>query len=188
MIVIAILILVVVFYVFSSRDNSQNKVKAVKINDLSTLMLTINDFPQGQGWTLKDRAERGRTDVSDYGLNLGWKRGYYATYLRGELNTENLDYSRIDMSISEYPPENISLILKDEEDDNSTRYDSLSSPNIGDESKAFKVIYTDEYGNEEIAYKVEFRKHNLYLAFFNYGTRTDYELLKELARKAETKF
>jgi len=168
-------------------QDSPTNIKPVKIEDLSTLILKVEDFPQDEGWTLKDRAERGKTDVSDNGLNLGWKRGYYANYLNGELKAENLDYSRVDLLISEYPPENISLALKTEESDDYTTYDPLSDPQIGDESKAYKVISINEYDVEDIYYEIQFRKKNLLFTLQNYGTRTDYALLKDLAKKAEAK-
>ena len=185
---VLLIVLLGIFLFFSQKENvSDQNIKPVNVKDLSSLMLSVEDFPQNEGWTLKDRAERGKTDVSDYGLSIGWKRGYLASYLRGDLKSENLDYSRVDLYVSEYPVENISLTLKTQESDNYTQYDSLSSPLIGDESKAYKVISVDEYGIESIYYQIEFRKSNLFYKLTIYGTRTDYDLLKELATKTEEK-
>ena len=107
--------------------------------------------------------------------------------MRGDLKSENIDYSRVDLYVSEYPVENASLALRTQEADNYTSYDSLSDPLIGDESKAYKVISIDEYGLESIYYQIEFRKNNLLYTLQMYGTRTDYNLLKELAGKTEAK-
>jgi len=193
-VVFGVVVLIVVgFFVYNTflnkenQESSKNQIKVVKIEDLSTIILSVNDFPTGENWTLKDRIERGKSDVSDEGLALGWKRGYQASYLRGNLEFGNLDYSRLDMYISEYPPENISLAFLNPSEDNGTIYDSLSNLKIGDSSRAYKAIYIDEFGTEDYYYIVEFTKMNVYERLDLSGTRVDYELLKELAKKAEAK-
>jgi len=186
-VLVIILLAVILYFSLMNKNDFSQEIKPVEVKDLSSLMLSVEDFPQNEGWTLKDRAERGKTDVSDYGLSIGWKRGYLATYLRGDLKSENIDYSRVDLYVSEYPVENASLALRTQEADNYTSYDSLSDPLIGDESKAYKVISIDEYGLESIYYQIEFRKNNLLYTLQMYGTRTDYNLLKELAGKTEAK-
>ena len=185
--IIIVFILAGFFFIYKSTSDKTSIVEPLKNKDLSNFILATEDFPQGEGWTLKDRVERGKTDVSEYGLNLGWKRGYLASYLRGDLNSDNLDYTRVDLYISEYPSENASLVLRTEESDNFTLYDPLSDPMIGDESKAYKVITRDNSGVESISYRIEFRKDNLLYTLFIYGTRTDYTLLKDLAKKVEMK-
>lgn len=187
-VVLVVLLFGIYFYFnLTKEDTSNSNIKPVEVKDLSSLMLGVEDFPQNEEWTLKDRAERGKTDVSDFGLSIGWKRGYLASYLRGDLKSDNLDYSRVDLYVSEYPVENITLAIKTQESDNYTRYDLLSDPQVGDESKAYKVISVDEYGIESIYYQIEFRKNNLLYTITIYGTRTDYNLLKELAIKTEAK-
>jgi hypothetical protein len=185
---VIILLTIGSFLVYNSLFNeksSNNKIKLIQIDDLSTLLLKISDFPPGENWTIKDKAERGRTDVSEEGLNLGWKRGYMASYIRGNLALDNQDYSRVDFYVSEYPLDNITKAFSLNYTDNFTIYDPLSDPKIGDESKAYKIITTDEFGVKSIYYQIEFRKGNFYDTLQIYGTRTDYSLLKELAQKAE---
>lgn len=186
-IIVAIIILFVVgalFFLFYNLRDS--KIQTVKETDFSKFALSESDFPQNAGWTLKDRSERGRTDVSASGLILGWKKGYVSTYLRGDLKIDNLDYSRVDLYISEYPPENITKTFLDINEFNGTQYDSLSDPKIGEKSKAYKVIKKDSFGVETTYYSIEFIKKDVYVDIITYGSRVDYELLKELAKKVES--
>jgi hypothetical protein len=188
LIVVGILVIVGAFFLFSSKSSSSSQQLDSKTYDISSLILTQSDFPQGENWSLKDRGERGRADVSNESLFIGWLSGYSASYLRGSLeNSASLDWSRVDIWISQYPKENISKVLDIPTLEQNVVYDSLSKPNVGDDSKAFKVQYVDQAGITHTDYEIQFIKGTTYYALYISGTRVDYELLKSLARKAADK-
>lgn len=149
------------------------------------LVLQLSDFPSN--YTIIDRTERVKSDVSEEGLNLGWKKGYHVAYVR--IGDILFDVTRIEQSISIYPIENISnvLTLPYESTENRT-IDEYSKPNIGDDSRAFRITVKNELSDdEERYYMIEFIKLDVYESFYMGGTSTDYELLKDLAQKAESK-
>lgn len=150
----------------------------------SELALQLSDFPSN--YTIKERTERVKSDIIEKGLNLGWKKGYYVRYAR--IGDILFDVTIVEQSISIYPLENISKILfvSHESTENRT-YEELSKPNIGDDSKAYRVTVKDEFGTEDRYYMIEFIKLDVYESFYIGGTTTDYELLKDLAKKAESK-
>lgn len=188
-IVIAVIILIGGYFVLNNKATSKGSSsdsKSVIERDLSKLVLSTADFPANENWTLKDRAERGRTDVSEDAKNLGWKGGYLVTYLRGGLSAGNLDYTRVDIWFSQYPYENMTQVLSIPHNSNFS-YDPLSNPGIGDKSNAYKVEWADEYSEFNRAYQVQFIKSDIAYTLWMEGTRVDYELLKDLAKKAELK-
>ena len=71
-VLVIILLAVILYFSLMNKNDFSQEIKPVEVKDLSSLMLSVEDFPQNEGWTLKDRAERGKTDVSDYGLSIGW--------------------------------------------------------------------------------------------------------------------
>jgi hypothetical protein len=188
---IAVILLVIVgaFFLFSSKNPSSSQQLDSKTYDISSLILSISDFPQGENWTLKDRGERGKTDVTNNSILLGWQGGYMASYLRGNPleSSGSLDWSRVDIALSVYPKENISKVLDIPFDTPGVNYDKLSDPNIGDDSVAYKATYVDQAGMAHVDYEIDFVKGTIYYYLYIQGTRVDYELLKSLARKAADK-
>ena len=150
----------------------------------SDLVLQLSDFPSN--YTIKERTERVKSDISEEGLEHGWKKGYYVRYAR--IGDGLFDVTVIEQSISVYPIENISKILAIpyESTENMT-WEEFSKPNIGDDSKAYRITVKDEFGTKDRYYMIEFIKLDVYESFYIGGTTTDYELLKDLARKAESK-
>jgi len=149
----------------------------------SQLALQLSDLPSN--YSIKERAERVKSDIIQEAINIGWQKGYYVKFVRLE---NLLDYTTIEHGISIYPIENISKVLA------IPRYpeegfvvEKMSKPNIGDDSNAFRITTKDEYGTEYRYYMIEFIKMNVYEYLLMMGITTDYELLKELARKAEAK-
>jgi len=148
------------------------------------LVLQTSDFPSN--YTIKERTERVKSDVSQDAIDLGWEKGYYVRYAR--IGDSILDATVIEQAISVYPIDNISkvLTLPRESNENIT-FDELSNPNIGDDSRAFRITTKDEFGTETRYYQIEFVKMDVYESLYMSGTTTDYELLKDLSKKAETK-
>jgi len=149
----------------------------------SNLILQLSDL--SSNFSIKERTERVRSDVNEDARNLGWKKGYYVRFVKGETL---LDMMVIEHSISIYPIENISKVITTQwkSDDNVT-YDELSKPNLGDDSRAFRITQKSEFGQENRVYLIEFVKMDVYEALYMRGTTTDFEILKELAKKAEAK-
>lgn len=150
----------------------------------SEMALSLEDLPQDQNYTLKERTERTKSDVSSRAIDLGWEKGYYVRFARiGDM----FDTTGVEHVISIYPLENITKILDLPQESEYMVYDELSKPNIGDDSRAFRITWIDEFGYEQKTYQIEFIKMNVYEALFLSGTTLDYEFLKDLASKAESK-
>ncbi len=167
--------------------NHEQKIQLPKSNlstlELSELAITVLDLPSN--FTIKERSERVKSDLGQEAIDLGWKKGYYIRYMK--IGDNIFDVTIIEQIISVYPLENISktLTLPRESGENIT-YDELSKPNIGENSRAFRITIK-ENSEEKRFYKIEFSKMDVYEAILMSGTTTDYELLKELAKKAEIK-
>ena len=157
-------------------DSPKPKLSTVEPSKLS---LQLSDLPSN--FTIKERVERIRSDVSQEARDLGWEEGYYVRYAK--VGDSILDATIIAHSISIYPSENISIIVDlPRESDSNITYDELSKPNIGDNSKAFRITKDNER-----YYMIQFIKMDVYESLTMWGTTTDYELLKEVAKKAEAK-
>jgi hypothetical protein len=157
----------------------------------SEMLLELTDFPSTGNWTLRNREERIKSDVDKEGLNLGWIKGNQATFTKigGEqIWGIPIDVSKVDHAISIYPIENISKVLTiPKQSTENMTINELSKPNIGDDSRAYRIDTKDESGTESRGYVIEFIKMDVYEALSLTGTVTDYELLKDLAKKAESK-
>lgn len=185
------LLLIIVTLSGCVQPNKEQKVPltesskvALSTLELSDMALQLSDFPGN--FTIKERTERVKSDVSKDAIDLGWKKGYYVRYAR--IGESILDVTVIEQLISVYPIENVSKVVNlPRESDKNITYDELSKPNIGDNSRAFRITTTDEFGTEQKIYQIEFVRMDVYVSLYMVGTTTDYELLKGLAKKAEAK-
>lgn len=144
----------------------------------SEMVLELRDLPKD--WFIVSRSERVKSDISDEGLEAGWRRGYMIIF--GWQDEDNpFVTSTIGHLISIYPIESLKEMINQESTDEVT-YEELSNPNIGEESRAYKV--TDEV---RTYYEILFYKKDVLVTLDVAGVIQDYELLKELARKAEKK-
>lgn len=158
-------------------DSSKPKLSTV---EPSMLALQLSDLPSN--FTIKERTERIGSDVLQEARDLGWEEGYYVRFVK--IGDNIFDATIVRHSISIYPSENISKIIDIPMVSDSNRtYDELSKPNIGDNSRAFRITTEDD----NRYYEIEFVKMDVYENIQMSGTTTDYELLKELAKKAEAK-
>lgn len=92
--------------------------------------------------------------------------------------------SKIELSISRYPVENISRGIDNVYELEGYITEKLPNPNIGEGSIAIR--YTDDVFSLRI-YRIQFYKKDIFITLDNGGVTTDYELLKELAKKVEKK-
>ncbi len=164
----------------AQEPNKSNKITATP-KEFSELILQISDLPAN--FTVKQRIERIKRELSESAINLGWEKGYEATYFR----INEWDVTGIEQSISIYPIENISKALYLQYPNTAEiTYDELSKPNIGEDSRAIRI--TENSSGESVQiYMLMFIKYNVYENLKIIGTATDYEELKDAAKKAEAK-
>lgn len=178
-----------------TTNNTTSKIVEEKkeITGAQDLALSLTDLPDS--WEISTRGERTKSDVSSYGISLGWTEGYNIVFRK----VESKDVS-IYQDVSVYPKENVSHVLDISkamvklftEGINGTtvnwdtdqygvkyRIEELKKIDLGDDSISMKYIYE----NDRVSYVLEFIKDKYYERFSGY----DYELIKELAKKAETK-
>lgn len=187
-IVIATLLLVGGYFIFFNQEQENNiqegqqNAPAIKptTKDISQLLLSETDLPSG--YKVADRAPRVKSDVSEFGQNLGWIEGYRIRFIKGETI---FDSTGIEQSISKYPIENITQLVRDKTDASEGWIaENLPDPKIGDKSRA--ISYKNiEFGNRE--YTIEFIKKDVYMSITISGIATDYELLKEITKKMASK-
>ncbi|MHB8165021.1 MAG: hypothetical protein ACYDDV_11915 [Methanoregula sp.] len=156
----------------------------------SEIILQSSEIPVN--FTLLEKGERNVSDMSEWSLDHGWKKGYYAVFLNNDPNS--IPVTVIEQYVSVYPAENITLIVPDtvsgwknwtlEENDPNLSFEELSMPAIGDSSAAMKVTNTSDMSQ---MYSVSFTKKDVYLQFLTNGTATDYETVRQLAGIAAAK-
>ncbi|PKL69599.1 MAG: hypothetical protein CVV30_08585 [Methanomicrobiales archaeon HGW-Methanomicrobiales-1] len=156
----------------------------------SEIILQPSEIPVN--FTLLEKGERNVSDMSEWSLDHGWKKGYYAVFLNNDPNA--IPGTVIEQYISVYTAENITLIVPDtvsgwknwtvEENDANLSFEELSLPAIGDSSAAMKVTNTSDMSQ---MYSVSFTKKDVYQQFMTNGTATDYETVKQLAGIAAAK-
>ncbi len=151
------------------------------------MALQLSDVPPD--YLLKDRTVVAYSEVSPLAHDLGWRQGYIVRFYR--LNREKDDLTGIHQSISIYPPENIGKVYSLETEgilsglNSSTRYE-IPFPIIGDQSIAFREIRIGD-SQDFAMYTIIFKKKNVFETITMGGTSTDYETLKDVARKAADK-
>ncbi|KKK71644.1 hypothetical protein LCGC14_2911860, partial [marine sediment metagenome] len=162
-----------------SKSSDSSVIPKIKESskDVSELVLDLSDLPEDYKIIVK--GPRTKSDISESGLNLGWKEGYRIAFATGEGTI--FDVTTISQAVSKYPIENISLVLDISYEEEGYIIEELPNPYIGDKSIASKLTEED-FGIG--IYSIQFTKKDIYMSF---ETRGNYELLEELAKKAETK-
>jgi hypothetical protein len=152
-----------------------------------TMALQLTDVPGD--YLLKERDVIAYSEVSQLARDLGWQQGYQVTFYR--MNREKDDITGIRQSIRVYPPENIGKVYDLETEGilssrNGTTRHAIPFPRIGDQSIAFRE--TRIANPMDIAvYTVIFSRKNVFETITMGSTTTDYEMLKEVVRKAADK-
>jgi len=156
----------------------------VATKEMSEMVLQQSDMPADGNWSLKARTERLKVDMGPEALANGWEKGYVVAYLR--IGSQGLfDITGVNNGLSIYPLDKISKVIgTGYVSTANTTFDEMSKPNIGDDSRAWRVTETDAYGTQTVSYSIEFIKMNVYEYLDMRGTATDFELLKSLAKKA----
>ena len=171
---------------------------------LESLVLTPSDVPQN--FTLVESRAKNATDVGNLALSLGWQQGYVVRYTRppdGVTETTEILHT-----ITVYPANNIpaiaELIERQERADNNTTFSNLSSPALGNFSRAFsgttnvRIINTSdnvfllEYNSTQETIQQDFielifSKGDILEIIRLTGTGSDFSTLTSLAQKAYSK-
>ncbi|MDO9035480.1 MAG: hypothetical protein Q7U51_09790 [Methanoregula sp.] len=151
------------------------------------MALQLTDVPPD--YLIKDRTVIAYSEVSQIAHDLGWQQGYRVTFYR--MNREKDDLTGIRQSISVYPPENMNKVYAIESEgilsnkNGTTRYE-IPFPAIGDKSMAFRETRIGDPLGLAV-YTVIFKKKNVFETISMGGTTTDYEILKDVVRKAADK-
>lgn len=156
----------------------------------SEMILQPSDIPAN--FTLVEKGQRDVSDMNEWALDHGWKKGYYAVFLNNDPNS--IPGTVIEQYISVYPAENITLIVPDtvsgwknwtvEENNPNLSLEELSLTTIGDSSAAMKV--SNKSDNTQV-YSISFIKKDVFQQFWTNGTATDYETARQLAGAAAAK-
>lgn len=181
LIIVGVIVILIVggYFIFSNKSSDSSIIPKIKESskDVSELVLDLSDLPEDYKIIVK--GPRTKSDIVESGLNLGWKEGYRITFAIREGTI--FDVTTISQAVSRYPIENISFVFDISYEEEGYIVEELPNPNIGDESIALKLTEEDfDIGT----YSIQFIKKDIYISF---RTRGNYELIEELAKKAESK-
>ncbi|HOX36153.1 MAG TPA: hypothetical protein P5217_08870 [Methanoregulaceae archaeon] len=141
-------------------------------------------------FTLLEKGEREAANMRYWAIEHGWKRGYYAGYMKTGGNVSEGPF--FEQVISVYSTQNITLIALDTvntwktmpaEDSNFT-VEEISLPTIGDYSRAMKAY---DRSDNTMSYMITFVKYDVFEQFMTVGTEADFETLKQMAIAAAAK-
>jgi len=158
-----------------------------KLSTIEPAKMALQAFDLPANYTLVEEFERNASDMREWALEKGWKKGYGVSF-----ETRGPDARGLDQLISVYPAENITLIVPDTVssfknwtvEDRNVTIEDLPSPGIGDASSAMKVIQSGEPSD---VYIIAFVKYDVYEELYANGTASDYDVLKAVAGKAAAK-
>jgi hypothetical protein len=160
---------------------------AQKLSTLGPTLLVLEPSDVPANFTLVEKYERNVTNMNDWALSTGWKKGYGVYY-----ETKGPGVKGLEQVISIYPLENISLIVPHTvrgfknwtlEDANVT-VEELPISGIGDSSSALKISIKDDPVD---TYMIAFVKYDVYEEMYVNGTARDYDTLLKLAENAAAK-
>lgn len=191
--IVAIIIVVVLFmgeyFLFFNKSVSGNSITNLNsiskttTKDTSEMVLQVSELPEG--YVLKDRAPRTKSDINEIALNLGWQGGYYISFSKTDDN--NFQITVIEERISKYPTENILKVLTEQQSNENMTVEKMNIEKIGDKSFAYKITGETDFSSYVGYYEIEFIKKNVYVDLTMSGNAKDFELLKELAQKVANK-
>ena len=171
---------------------------------LESLVLTPSDVPPN--FTLVESRAKNTTEVGNLALSLGWQQGYVVRYVRSPEGVSG--NAEILHTIVLYPEKNIpaiaELIERQERADNNTTFSNLSSPALGNFSRAFsgttnvRIINTSdnvfllEYNSTQGTIQQDFielifSKGDILEIIRLTGPGSDFSTLSHLVQKAYSK-
>jgi len=128
--IIAIVLVSVIALGCVGVPSTQITPQKVQYKDSSNFLLSLNDLPSTENWTIMERGERNVNDVDAKVLEYNWSGGYYIQFKSSEKDGVNY----LEQYLSIYPEEKILGIFNEDPQGS----EPLSNPSIGEHSKAAK--------------------------------------------------
>ena len=164
--------------------------KTVSTIEPSEMILQASEIPGN--FTLVAQHERTASELSEWALDHGWKKGYSVVYRKNVPNSPS--GTIILQNISVYAGENATLAVSDtidgqidsitKENDANLSVEKISIPTIGDASGSLK--YSDKSDNSGM-YVIAFAKRGVFQDIETNGTAADYETARQFAEIAAAK-
>jgi len=164
--------------------------KTVSTIEPSEMTLQPSEIPGN--FTLVTERERTASELSEWALDHGWKKGYSVVYRKNDPNSPS--GTIIQQNISVYAGENATLAVSDtidgladeiiKENDANLSVEKISIPSIGDASGSLK--YSDKSDNSSM-YVIAFAKMGVFQDIETNGTAADYETARQFAEIAAAK-
>ena len=158
-----------------------------KLSTLEPSQMIVEPAEVPANFTLVEKYERNVSDMNDWALNTGWKKGYGVYY-----ETTGQDAQGLQQVISIYPAENITLIVPQtvrgiknwSVEDSNVTVEELPIPDVGDFSRALQISEKNDPIN---VYMIAFVKYDVYEELYVNGTAKDYDTLIQIAETAAAK-
>lgn len=145
----------------------------------SEMALQISDLPAGYV-----KIDSGSfSDVQNYQSFGTVKKGYGVGFTKGSTTSDMVMISQIILVMPIDQINNVLPNVTSEVAKQGSKTDQLSNPHIGDSSVAFRV--EDSTGND--LYIIMFVRQDVVEMIAMGGSQTDYDVLKNIAHKAEAK-
>ncbi len=164
--------------------------KTVSTIEPSEMILKVSEIPGN--FTLVTERERTASELSEWALDHGWKKGYSVVYRKNDPNSPS--GTILLQNISIYAGENATLAVSDtidgqidwitKENDANLSVEKISIPAIGDASGSLK--YADKSDNSSM-YVIAFAKKGVFQDIETNGTAADYETARQFAEIAAAK-
>ena len=152
----------------------------------SEMALQKSDLPEG--YFLRDRSVIPYEEEPKINRDLGWRQGYRVEFYRMNLGVDDL--TGITQTIGIYPLDNMNKLYSVEreallqEESPIEKYE-IPFPVIGDKSIAVRMTNPED-PYKVVTYTVLFENRNVFEKITMTGSTTDYEILKDIAKKAST--
>ncbi len=187
---IVLVISLIIFSVSISGCTSENKLSTIEPSEMT---LQLSDIPGN--FLLEKSFQSVPSDVSQWALDHGWKKGYYVIYNKTD-DIVPIPDTTITQYIAKFPIENISLIIPNtvknlkNQTTESVSVDELSITNVSDSSRIFRITTK---GVNAKTYVILFVKKDVYEmiqvyeSIFEKNKMQDNETLKQLVNVAAAK-
>lgn len=154
----------------------------------SAMVLQPAEIPAN--FTFVEKGERNASWMSNWSLDHGWKKGYYAVYQMN--NQSSRPGAVVEQYISVYTAENITLIIPNTNgmtknwslEDKNVTVEELPQPAIGDTSSSFRIFDTSD---DSAWYRVAFVKKDVYMELWTNATASEYDTFLKIADTAAAK-
>ena len=163
--------------------------------DPAAIALQLSDLPAG--YIIRERADTPYSDSTMAERQLGWEKGYQASFYRMDL--DKIDLTSVTQRIALYHVDNVNLldsnmkIVFDEAQsgllalaNDTVSVTELPFPKTGENTAAYRISNVNST-YRIVQYDVIFTRKDVLEGIEMKGTTTDYELLKVLAAEAAAK-